>query len=148
MSWRSKWVVSDRQQDPPNLALCSSRVKVRIEVPWHLPDRMSCTKVIPYLAFACELECVYHDVLKWSWVQVSFCHTARLGYFFKNNSQKKCSWSYSFISMSLSTSLPKLTLTLPHQPWWRMWSLIGRVGRHLLDSNLVTPWNFWISGCD
>ena len=31
-SCRSKLVVSDRQQDPPHLALCSSRVKVRTEV--------------------------------------------------------------------------------------------------------------------
>ena len=31
-SWRSKWVISDRQQDPPHLALCSSRVKIRTKV--------------------------------------------------------------------------------------------------------------------
>ena len=47
---------------PPHLALCSSRVKVRTKVPRHLLERTSCTKVIAYLAFACELECVYHDV--------------------------------------------------------------------------------------
>ena len=27
----------------------------------NLLDKTSCTKVIPYLAFICELECVYHD---------------------------------------------------------------------------------------
>ena len=86
--WRSKLVVSDRQQDPPHLALCSSQVKVRTKVPRHLIDRTSCTKVVPYLAFACELECVYHDILscwrmEWSRLQVSSCHVARLGKFWK-----------------------------------------------------------------
>ena len=74
-SWRSKWVVSGCQQDLPHLALCLSRVKVRTKVPRHLLDRTSCTKAIPYLAFACELECVYHDVYncwrtEWIWLQV------------------------------------------------------------------------------
>ena len=31
-SWWSKLVINDRQQDPPHLALCSSRVKVRTDV--------------------------------------------------------------------------------------------------------------------
>ena len=61
-SWWSKLVVNDHQQDPPHLALCSSRVKVRTKVAWHLHDWTSCTKVIPYLAFVCELGCVYLDV--------------------------------------------------------------------------------------
>jgi hypothetical protein len=74
-NWQSKWVVSDRQQDPPHLALCSSWVKVRTKVSWQLLDRTSCTKVISYLAFACELECVYYDVCncwrtEWTWLQV------------------------------------------------------------------------------
>ena len=81
-SWRSQWVVSDRQHDPPHLVLWS-RVKVRTKVLWHLLDRTSCTKVIPYLAFACELECVYHDVCncwrtEWTWPQVPSlpcCHS-------------------------------------------------------------------------
>ena len=144
-SWRSQWVVSDRQHDPPHLVLWS-RVKVRTKVLWHLLDRTSCTKVIPYLAFACELECVYHDVCncwrtEWTWPQVPSCHVAKLGGFFSRIFTKKVFMVLlSFIGLSKSLmciSLPMLTCTLPYCHGWHMWSLVGKVERHLLDSNLL-----------
>jgi len=119
-SWRSKRVVSDRQQDPPQLALCSSRVKVRTKVPWHL-DRTSCTKVIPYFASACELVCVYHDVYncwrtEWPWPQVSSCHVAKFGGFCKNFLKEIFMVSLSFVGLSvllMRIFLPGLASTLP-----------------------------------
>ena len=127
-SWWSKLVVNDRQQDPPLLALCLSRVKVRTKVSWLLPNRISCTKVISYLALACEFECVYHDILscwriEWSWLQVSSCHVARLGDFEK--------YYYKIVpllhgSLRVARSLlPAFILILPHRLWWYMWSSDG-----------------------
>ena len=115
------------------MALCSSRVKVRTEVQRKLPDRTSCTKVIPYLALACELECVYHDILscwrtEWSWLQVSSCHAASLGDFGKNFLQKKMFMvllSSMGRSESLIASYQHFSLISPHRLWWYMWSFDG-----------------------
>ena len=131
-SWLSKLVVSDRQQDPPHLALCSSRVKVRTKVPWHLLGRTSCTKVIPYLALACELECVYHDACncwrtEWTWPQVPSlpcCHS--WGFFARIFIKKFVHGLTLFIGLSLSLMcifLPGLAFTLPYWYGWHMWSL-------------------------
>ena len=121
-SWRSKLVVSDRQQDTPHLALCSSRVKVRTKVKWQLPDRISCTKVIPYIVLACELECVYHDILscwrtEWSWLQVSSCHVARLGNFWIFFQKKMFMVLLSSMGLteSLIASYQHLSLFLSHR---------------------------------
>ena len=130
-SWWSKFVVNDRQQNPPHLALCSSRVKVRTKVSRELPDRISCTKVISYLALACELECVYHDILscwrtEWSWLQVSSCHVARLGdfekYYYKivhglTLLHGSLRVAHNFLSAFISIS--------PHRFWWYLWSFDG-----------------------
>ena len=40
-------------------------------------------------------------------------------------------------SIDLSMSLIISYQSLPHWPGWHMWSLVGRVERHLLDSNLL-----------
>ena len=57
--WRWKWVEIDRQQDPPHLVLCSSRVKPRTKVEWPLLDKNTLHKSysIPHL-YLWTLKCL------------------------------------------------------------------------------------------
>ena len=86
-------------------------------VPWRFPNWISCTKVIPYLAFACELECVYHDVYcwrtEWSWLQMPSCHVAKLGDFWKNFTGKVFMIFLSSIGLSMSLICSILPELLP-----------------------------------
>ena len=91
------------------------------EVPWHL-DRTSCTKVIPYLAFACELDVstmMFVTVEEWNDLGLK-CHPAmlpNLGIFAKIFTKKLFMVPSSFIGFSMSLMcnlLPGLASTLPY----------------------------------
>ena len=104
---------------------------------WRLLDKTLCTKIIPYLAFICELWCVYHDALdcwrmEWYWSKCQPCHAARLGVL-ENFAQRIYSWSYSFLGLSLllkCITLPKLAFILPYLCRWLKWSLVGKMKAH------------------
>ena len=62
-SWLSKWVEIDRQQNPPHLVFCSSRVKVRTKADSAPIWYGTCIQIILYFTFTCEYWCVYHICL-------------------------------------------------------------------------------------
>ena len=116
-SWWSKLVVNDRQQDPPHLALCSSRVKVRMRWPGSFLIEYPAQKLFHTLLFLVNL----NVSIMISWVveeqnDLGFkCHPvmlADLGIFWKNFCRKRCSWSYSLPCVSQNHSL-LLTSTYP-----------------------------------
>ena len=61
-SWRSKWIVSDRQQDPPHLVLCSSSSKGKDKGGPDFTWYDTCIQIILGLTFAYEFWCVYHEL--------------------------------------------------------------------------------------
>ena len=60
-SWWSNWVNIDRQQDPPHLALCSSRVKVRTMVYG--------ISLITHPTQSYSIPCLY----LWTWMCLPWC---------------------------------------------------------------------------